>query len=298
MGTNLGDLEANLLAAAGWIEDLPGIDLVGISPVYRTEPLGPALHPFLNCAALVGTDIGPEDLLRGLKDCERKAGRMDPHVKWGPRVLDLDVLLMGDRVRGKRAPLVPHPALLERDFALRPLLDLVPDARHPATGARLAEALGSVARTTILSGPHPLPAEVSYSVLEHTADAGLEVTAPGPDRLLESAVMALADAVVPRAMLRERERIEISLEAGDMETLLVQLLMEAIFLLDTRGFLPSRARARLEAGAAGPRLAASLFGCRIEPSWVRLPVKAATHHDLLVERDAGTGWRARVYLDV
>jgi 2-amino-4-hydroxy-6-hydroxymethyldihydropteridine diphosphokinase len=296
MGTNLGDLEDNLLRAARRIDDASGIRLERLSPVYRTEPMGPAVHTFLNAAALVETDLVPSALLALLHECEREAGRPAEHEKWGPRVLDLDILLMGGNVRRDDAPLLPHPGLLERDFALRPLLDLCPDAVDPATGLPLEEALGRLEMRTILSGPHPLPIEVDYALLEHTADAGIEVRAAGEAGLLAAAAMALADAVVPRQRLREAERLDADIAAADMETALVDILQEVIFHLETRSFLPVRADVRL-VGGAGIRARASLFGSRVEPSWVRLAVKAATHHDLAVETSA-SGLGARIWLDV
>jgi len=296
LGTNLGDREENLLAAAAWLEDEPGIDLVAVSPVYGTEPVGPALHPFLNAAALVDTTLGPGTLMARLQACERRAGRPEERQKWGPRVLDLDVLVMGERVRGEPPPVIPHPGLLERDFALRPLLDLVPDLSHPASGERLADVLGRLDRRTILSGPGPLPAVVDYRLLDHAADAGMEVRGADLPRLMAAASMALSDAVVPRGMHRESLRIDAEVEAPDLETLLVGLLQEVIYLLETRGFLPVRTRVRIDDAGSGIALGASFYGSSIDPSWVRLPVKAATHHGLEIGRGDG-GWIARVLLD-
>lgn len=298
MGTNVGELEDNLLFAAAWLEDAPGLELVGLSPVYRTAPLGPALHPFLNAASLVRTDLSPETLMERLQECERAAGRPADHEKWGPRVLDLDLLVMGDRVRAGAPPLLPHPGLLERDFALRPLVDLDGDARDPVTGTPLSEILDRLETRTILSGPHALPRAVDYGILEHTADAGIEVRASSVEELMATAAMSLADMVAGRENLRERERIESVLEAPDEETLLVDLLQEVVFLLETRGFLPVRVRVRRVPRSEGPRIEASLFGSSVEPSGVRMAVKAATHHDLVLTREPGGHVRARVYLDV
>jgi 2-amino-4-hydroxy-6-hydroxymethyldihydropteridine diphosphokinase len=297
LGTNLGDREENLLAAASWLEDEPGIALLGVSPVYGTAPLGPALHPFLNAAALVETTLEPEALLQRLQACERAAGRPETRERWGPRVLDLDVLVMGERTRVSPPPVIPHPGLLERDFALRPLLDLVPGARHPASGESLAEVLEGLEQRTILAGPVPLPAEVDYRLVDHAADAGMEVRGIDLPRLLAAAAMALSDAIVPRGMHAEIERIDVETVAADEESLLVGLLQEVLYLLDTRGFLPVRARVVIREQETGLSLGASLYGSGIEPSRVRLPVKAATHHGLEVGREDGA-WSARVLLDV
>ncbi len=297
LGTNLGDREENLLAAAAMLDDEPGIALVAVSPVYGTEPLGPALHPFLNAAALVETTLDPGALMQRLQACERAAGRPEKRERWGPRVLDLDVLVMGERVRAGPPPVIPHPGLLERDFALRPLLDLVPGMHHPATGARLADVLETLARRTILSDPSPLPAAVDYRLIDHAADAGLEVRGEDLERLMAAAAMALSDAVVPRGMHAESLRVDVDVDAPDAGTLLVGILQEVIYLLDTRGFLPVRARVRIDEAGPGLCLRASLYGSGFDPSWVRLPVKAATHHGLEVCRGDG-GWIARVIMDV
>ena len=297
LGTNLGDREENLLLAASWLEEEEGISLRALSPVYGTEPVGPALHPFLNAAALVETTLGPESLLERLQACERAAGRPESRERWGPRVLDLDVLVMGDRVRRDAPPLIPHPGLIERDFALRPLLDLVPDQRHPATGESLRDVLEHLEQRTIHSGPGPLPGAVPYRLIDHAADAGLEVRGADLPRLMAAAAMALSDAVVPRGRHAEVERIDVRVDAADARALLVDLLQEVIYLLDTRGFLPVRVGTRIDEARDGLSLRASLYGSGFDPSWVRLPVKAATHHDLEVERTDG-GWIARVLVDV
>jgi 2-amino-4-hydroxy-6-hydroxymethyldihydropteridine diphosphokinase len=297
LGTNLGDREENLLASAAWIEDEPGIELAAISPVYGTAPLGPALHPFLNAAALVETTLEPAALMRRLQACERRAGRPGSRERWGPRVLDLDVLVMGERVRRDPPPVIPHPGLLERDFALRPLLDLVPDLCDPSSGERLAGVLERLEHRTILSGPGPLPSEVDYRLVDHAADAGMEVRGADLERLMAAASMALSDAVVPRGLHAENQRIDVDVEAPDVETLLVGLMQEVLYLLDTRGFLPVRSRVRIDDAGPGLSLRASLYGSGIEPSWVRLPVKAATHHGLEVGC-GDCGWTARVLLDV
>jgi 2-amino-4-hydroxy-6-hydroxymethyldihydropteridine diphosphokinase len=295
LGTNLGDREENLLGAVAWLEDEPGMELIAVSPVYGTTPMGPALHPFLNAAALVETELEPEALLHRLQECERRAGRPVTHERWGPRVLDLDVLVMGERVREEPPPTLPHPGLLERDFALRPLLDLVPGRRHPVSGESLEHVLEGLDERTIVSGPAPLPETVDYRLLDHAADAGLEVRGVDLPRLLAAAAMALSDAVAPRGTHVERSRVDVELEARDRESLLVDLLQEVLYLLDTRGFLPVRAAVRMDED--GCALRASLYGSGIDPSRVRLPVKAATHHDVVV-KPGERGWIARVLLDV
>ncbi len=297
MGTNLGDREANLLLAARLLAAEDGVDLVAVSPVYVTRPMGPSVHEFLNAAALVDTSLDPAALLDRLAAIEGAAGRPGVREKWGPRSLDLDVLLMGLVVREDPPPRLPHPGLLARDFALRPALDLVPDLVDPVTSRPLSLVLECLAERWILSGPRPLPARVDYRLVDHTADVGLEVRAPDRDRLMAAAAMALADAISPRDLRRETERVRVRLESVDAEMALVDLLQEVVYLFDARRFLPVRAECRLGESAGGMVLEADLFGSRADPGSVRMAPKAATHHGLEIGTDRG-GWRALVYLDV
>jgi 2-amino-4-hydroxy-6-hydroxymethyldihydropteridine diphosphokinase len=113
--------------------------------VYETEPRGPiADQPdFLNACLEIDTDLGPEDLLARCKGVEERIGRGGDGRDQGPRVIDIDVLLLGDLSRGAD-PVLPHPDILERRFVLEPLLELDPALSLP-DGTRLAEVRGRVA---------------------------------------------------------------------------------------------------------------------------------------------------------
>jgi 2-amino-4-hydroxy-6-hydroxymethyldihydropteridine diphosphokinase len=143
LGANLGDRLAAMRAA---VEELGRTGaILARSRVYETEPVGPAQPRFLNAAILLSWKGSPEELLRELLDVEARLGRVRGE-RWGPRVIDLD-LLWAEGVVVEGEPLtVPHPRLRERAFALVPLLDVAPDARDPQTGDAYERVLGALAR--------------------------------------------------------------------------------------------------------------------------------------------------------
>jgi 2-amino-4-hydroxy-6-hydroxymethyldihydropteridine diphosphokinase len=141
LGTNLGDRYANLRAALSLLEEEPGLRLLRCSQVYVTEPWGVTDQPrFLNCAAEVATTLSPEELLARCKEVEGQLGRL-PGPRWGPRLLDVDILLYGDQKVDLPHLEIPHPRLHLRAFALTPLAELVPAAVHPW----LAVSIGDLA---------------------------------------------------------------------------------------------------------------------------------------------------------
>ncbi len=125
-----------LRCAAFLLRRLPGTQVRKLSPVYETSPVGPKQADFLNAAAEISTQLSPADLLKALKKTERELGRR-PGTRWGPREIDLDILLYEARVVRSRNLTVPHPGLNARKFALKPLLDLAPRLRHPVSGEPL-----------------------------------------------------------------------------------------------------------------------------------------------------------------
>ena len=150
LGTNLGDRWANLREALELLAAGPGLRLLRCSQVYETEPWGVAGQPrFLNCAAEVAVTLDPEALLVRCKDVEEWLGRL-PGPRWGPRLIDVDILLYGTQVVDLPHLEIPHPRLHLRAFALVPLAELAPSALHPVLGqsivelARNAEGQGGV----------------------------------------------------------------------------------------------------------------------------------------------------------
>lgn len=129
LGANLGDREAGLREALRRMADLPGVKLLRVSAVYETEPFGYADQPqFLNMAAALTAEMSPEELLGHLLNIEKDMGRVRT-VRWGPRTIDLDLLLCGDKVVNTEYLTLPHPRMAERAFVLVPLREIWPEDR-------------------------------------------------------------------------------------------------------------------------------------------------------------------------
>jgi 2-amino-4-hydroxy-6-hydroxymethyldihydropteridine diphosphokinase len=144
LGGNVGDAIATLRAALVELDALPHTALLRASKLYRTPAWGLVEQPdFVNAVALLDTTLGARDLLDGLLGIERAFGR-ERRERWGPRVLDLDLLLYGDAVIDEPGLRVPHPHLHERAFALLPLLEIDPEASIPGGGAA-RDALAALA---------------------------------------------------------------------------------------------------------------------------------------------------------
>jgi 2-amino-4-hydroxy-6-hydroxymethyldihydropteridine diphosphokinase len=142
LGTNLGDRLSNLENAIGAMP--PKISPLERSPVYETPPWGYTDQPaFLNQVIKAETDLAPQDLLRTLKNLETRLGR-EPTFKYGPRLIDLDILFYDQVVMETAALTIPHPRMAERAFVLAPLADLAPDLRHPTLQKTALELLAAV----------------------------------------------------------------------------------------------------------------------------------------------------------
>jgi 2-amino-4-hydroxy-6-hydroxymethyldihydropteridine diphosphokinase len=134
LGANLGDRYATIRRAVELLGEAPGVDVVAVSTLRETEPWGPVEQPaYLNGAVALDTELEPRALLEVLLDVERRLGRVRTE-RWGPRTIDLDLLLHGDEVVDEPGLTLPHPHLHERRFALEPLADLAPDAVVPGRG--------------------------------------------------------------------------------------------------------------------------------------------------------------------
>ena len=143
LGANLGDPERTLAAAVDDLSRLPDVDLRRRSSLYAAAPIGPAQPEFRNGVVALFTRLAPEALLVALLDVERSHGRVRAE-RWGPRLLDLDILLWGERVVDRPGLRIPHPELHRRRFALEPLAELDPTARHPVLQKTVAELLAAV----------------------------------------------------------------------------------------------------------------------------------------------------------
>ena len=136
LGSNLGDREATLRRAVEALAAEPGIEVVAVSALRETEPVGYLDQPrFLNGAAELASELPPGELLERLLAVERRFGRVRDGVPaQGPRTLDLDLLLYGDERVDEPGLAVPHPRLHERRFALEPLAELAPGLVVPGLG--------------------------------------------------------------------------------------------------------------------------------------------------------------------
>lgn len=144
IGSNLSDPERQVRAALAALGALPGSRLVARSPLYRTKPFGDVVQPaFVNAVAGLLTQRTPEELLADLRALERKLGREPPRERWGPRLIDLDLLVVGREVRATAELTLPHPGIAERDFVLYPLADIAPDLEVPGL-ARVSQLRGRV----------------------------------------------------------------------------------------------------------------------------------------------------------
>ena len=144
LGSNIGDRRAYLQAAVDALGER-GIEVLASSSVYETEPVGLVLEQrdFFNACLRVESDRGPEELLDACKEVEQTMGRQAGGVRHGTRVIDVDVLMLGDLVYHSDRLTLPHPEVVSRRFVLVPLLELDPELALPS-GVRLADVLASL----------------------------------------------------------------------------------------------------------------------------------------------------------
>lgn len=144
LGSNLGDRREHLAQALRRLDRVYG--LTGVSSVWETDPVGYRDQPrFLNLVARLETDTDPGTVLETARSIEAERGR-ERREKNGPRTLDIDVLLYGDRVVKEEGLTIPHPRMHERAFVLVPLLELDPDVVDPRTGRRFGEQAAALSR--------------------------------------------------------------------------------------------------------------------------------------------------------
>ena len=134
LGANLGQREETLRRAVELLREADGVDVLAVSRLRETAPVGVVDQPpFLNGAVAIETARPPRDLLDLLLEIERSLGRVRAE-RWGPRTIDLDLLVYGDEVVDEPGLRVPHPHLHERRFALEPLVELAPELEVPGHG--------------------------------------------------------------------------------------------------------------------------------------------------------------------
>jgi len=153
LGTNLGDRQENLAQAVKALNAGPELSVLRTSGIYKTAPWGLTGQPdFFNMVAEISTTLTPQQLLERVKGVEREIGRK-PGPRLGPRLIDVDILLYGDKVVDEPDLHIPHASLHLRAFALVPLADLAPDSVHPVIGVTIAQL---AERVDGLEGVKPL----------------------------------------------------------------------------------------------------------------------------------------------
>jgi 2-amino-4-hydroxy-6-hydroxymethyldihydropteridine diphosphokinase len=147
LGSNLGDREGHVRAAIMKLHALPLCSVVGVSRIRETAPWGPvAQGNYLNACIAMLTELGPRHLLQEFHRIEREHGRSRAtEQRWGPRSLDLDMLLFGDWILEESELVIPHPRMLERRFVLEPLAEVWPaDVVIPGTTRTVRKALAAL----------------------------------------------------------------------------------------------------------------------------------------------------------
>jgi 2-amino-4-hydroxy-6-hydroxymethyldihydropteridine diphosphokinase len=159
LGTNVGERRHNLEQAIAGLQEV--MQITAVSLLYETTAWGLVDQPDFYNACLSGiTSHSPQALLAFTKQLEKEIGRT-PTVRWGPRLIDIDILLIDDLVLESGGLTIPHPGLPERAFVLIPLADIAPDVRHP----QLGQTIGELATAVNPTGVHRLPEKL----VVHTA---------------------------------------------------------------------------------------------------------------------------------
>lgn len=143
LGSNLGDSLAILEQALTAIDSITGLRIEARSPWYQTAPIGPPQPDYLNGCILVTVALNPEELLERLQTIEQQFGRVRS-VFWGPRTLDLDIILFDNCIIHTPKLQIPHPRMRERAFVLMPLAEIAPDWVDPISGKTIRELLSDL----------------------------------------------------------------------------------------------------------------------------------------------------------
>ena len=151
LGSNLGNRVGNLRSAIEKIDGVKETRLVRHSRFYHSPPWGRTDQPdFVNAVAAFDTGLEVHELLRQLLAIETSMGRRRGQDIWGPRIIDLDILLFGDEIHSADELTVPHPLIQERAFVLAPLMEIAPDLKHPLLNQTMTELAANIAAVTEL----------------------------------------------------------------------------------------------------------------------------------------------------
>ncbi len=148
LGSNLGNSHTIFATTLAILDTIPGITLKSRSSWYQTLPVGPPQPDYLNGCALLDVQLTPQELLQNLLEIELKFGRIRQE-RWGPRTLDLDLLLFGDLILTTPTLQLPHPEMCDRPFVLIPLAEIAPDWIEPVSGKAIAELAQGIDSTGV-----------------------------------------------------------------------------------------------------------------------------------------------------
>ena len=141
LGSNIGDREKNLNSAIEMLKQKDGVEVTAVSSYINTAPVGYTDQPdFLNAVVEATTTLSPQELLLVCSDIEKDLKR-ERIIHWGPRTIDLDVLLYDDLVLNDPNLIIPHPRMHEREFVLKPLKEIAPKAFHPVLGKTIEDII-------------------------------------------------------------------------------------------------------------------------------------------------------------
>lgn len=154
LGSNLGDSRRILRDALRTLDEKPCIQITAQSQLYKTAPIGPPQPDFWNCCALLQTTLSPELLLKQLLQIETHFGRVR-RERWGPRLLDLDLLLVDDLVLTTPTLQIPHPRMWERAFVLIPLAEIAASWIDPVSGKTVAMRASEVSSVGVYQESNP-----------------------------------------------------------------------------------------------------------------------------------------------
>ncbi|MBF0573512.1 MAG: 2-amino-4-hydroxy-6-hydroxymethyldihydropteridine diphosphokinase [Desulfamplus sp.] len=145
IGSNMGDKYANCIMGIEHIKKLNGTEVLEVAQFYKTEPVDYKDQDwFINSVLKIKTELEPETLMINLKKIEQQLGQYEKKVRFGPRILDLDIIFYGDMVINKDNLIIPHPRMDKRCFVLKPLCDIAPEIIHPILGYSAKELLKEV----------------------------------------------------------------------------------------------------------------------------------------------------------